>query len=256
MKLSEYTCFYKLARKRLASEEDYLKFQRYQGLLLMEFLKERGLSFRGARVLDLGSGIGGYSLALLAEGGRVVSLDLTIPRVAGRELDGRFVVGDATNVPSAEGSFDFVLCSSLIEHVARPSQLLAEIYRVLAVGGICYLSFPPFYSLAGGHQFSPFHLFGERMAINLSRFLGVEIKDWVAESYDIPSSSLFSSYATAYGGWGLHPLKIVGVERMLCQVGFEIQSVTTRFSPVNFARIPVLKEFLTWHVQFLVRKQL
>lgn len=254
MKLSEYIRFYKLARERLASEKDYFKFQQYQGSLLMEFLKKRGVSFRGARVLDLGCGIGGYSLALLAEGGRVVSLDLTIPRVAGRELDGRFVVADATTIPFAEGSFDFVLCSSLIEHVAGPPQLLAEIYRVLAVGGICYLSFPPFYSPAGGHQFSPFHLFGEKMAMNLSRFFGVEVRDWVAESYDIPSLSLFSSYATAYGGWGLHPLKIADVERMLCPVGFEIESVTTRFSPVNFARIPVLKEFLTWHVQFLVRK--
>ena len=30
--------------------------------------------------------------------------------------------------------------------------------------------------------------------------------------------------------------------------------MTTRFVPINVARIPLLGEFMTWHVQFLVRK--
>jgi SAM-dependent methyltransferase len=145
------------------------------------------------------------------------------------------VQGDAVSLPFANDSFPFVLCASLVEHVPQPRLLLDEIKRVVSPGGLAYVSFPPFYSPVGGHQFKPYHLLGERLAIRLSGFH-------------------CEGYATCFGDYGLYPITIRRARRMLSGAGWQIESVSTRFLPLNVARIPLIGEFLTWHVQFVVRK--
>lgn len=49
-------------------------------------------------------------------------------------------VGDALNMQFADNSFDVVICSQIYEHVPNPEKLLAEIFRVLIPGGICYFA--------------------------------------------------------------------------------------------------------------------
>jgi len=117
------------------------------------------IEFSGKDLLDLGCGFGGYSKAFLDASANVIGLDLSpintqdkIPMVS----------GDALILPFNDNSFDIVICASLIEHIPEPFLLLKEIYRVLKSGGLLYLSFPPFYSPVGGHQFSPYHLLGEK----------------------------------------------------------------------------------------------
>ena len=248
MNFADYRKLWKLARRRTRSEEDYLEFQRFQAALLIEFLKNRGVELRGRRVLDVGCGFGGYSLALVEAGGRVTALDLAVPqRLKGLpNLD--FVQGDAASMPFADASFDFVLCASLIEHVPQPEELVAEIRRVLDGGGLCYLSFPPFYSPLGGHQFSPFHLLGEGLALRIFRWrasrMGGEVRPRAHPT----------SYADSYRNCGLYPLTIGRVRGMVERAGLELVELSTKYSPLNFARLPLLNEFLTWHAQFILRK--
>ena len=47
-----------------------------------------------------------------------------------------FVVGDAMRLPFQSNSFDFLICSHLIEHVEDPAQVLSEIQRVSKRGYI------------------------------------------------------------------------------------------------------------------------
>jgi SAM-dependent methyltransferase len=83
----------------------------------------------GERVLDVGCGRGG--LAVLLPGHEVTGLDL-------REQYGyagtRLVVGDAREMPFADGEYDVVWCNSLIEHVdpADRARVAGEIRRVAA----------------------------------------------------------------------------------------------------------------------------
>ena len=140
-------------------------------------------------------------------------------------------------LPFKSESFDFVFCSSLIEHMKIPKILVKEIKRVLKKGGNCYLSFPPFWSPVGAHQFKPFHYLGEKMAINLSRKL-----------YGVRSHS----YDDKYGK--LYKRKISQVKKYILDNNLKIKSISTRMSPINFARIPFLNELLTWHVEFLIEK--
>jgi hypothetical protein len=42
--------------------------------------------------------------------------------------------------------------------------------------------------------------------------------------------------------------------QLIVEAGLTIRHESTRFFPFTVSRIPVLGEFLTWHVQFLLGK--
>lgn len=48
----------------------------------------------------------------------------------------------ASSIPFKDGYFDSVICTEVIEHVARPPEVLREVGRVLKPGGHLYLSAP------------------------------------------------------------------------------------------------------------------
>lgn len=237
-----------LARRRLRSEADYRLFQHYQGRWVLEGLARHGCVLQGKQVLDLGCGVGGYTLALEEAGAHGVALDLWItPDFPARSFFP--VQGDALRLPFAEAAFDGVLCASLIEHVIDPMTLLREIRRVTRPEGWVYLSFPPFYSPLGGHQFSPFHYLGERTALAVARWRkwwrGGE---WIPSRYPIRPAS----FDKAFGAYGLYPVTIRKARRWILQAGFRIIHQGVRFLPLNISKIPILGEVITWHVEFLI----
>ena len=75
LKLKDYTDFYKIAKRRAKSSSDYFNFENFQSEIVIKSLKSKGVSFNGKRVLDVGSGTGGYSLNLLNNGAKVVALE-------------------------------------------------------------------------------------------------------------------------------------------------------------------------------------
>lgn len=230
--IREWITLLRLARRRFHSNDDYLRFQAYQGHLILDYLNEQGVSIQGVEALDLASSIGGYGDAMTSAGAHVISVDLERPQV----IPPAFVLADAVQLPFEAGRFPLVFCASLIEHVPDPVRLLTEIKRVLSPEGVAYLSFPPFYSPVGGHQFKPYHLLGERWALRLTRHKA-------------------DSFATACGDWGLYPLTIRRARQHIAEAGLEIRHESTRFLPFNLARIPWLGESLTWHVQFVLSPQ-
>ena len=71
------------------------------------------------------------------------------------------IVSDITNIPVADGSFDAVMCTEVLEHVPDPVAALKELNRVLKPGGHLLIT-APFASLT---HFAPYHF-----ASGLSRF--------------------------------------------------------------------------------------
>ena len=99
----------------------------------------------GARVLDVGSGLGGPARLLAAQRGcDVTGIDLTpeFVEVAERltERTGlgnqvRFVCGDAVAMPFEDGAFDAAITLHVAMNIADRARLYAEIRRVLAPDG-------------------------------------------------------------------------------------------------------------------------
>lgn len=236
MPIKDYIKLYKLAKSRNKSEIDYFEFEKFQAEMVIKSLKRKNIALKGARVLDIGSGRGGYSYALTNNGAHAISLDMEIKKFTAANKG--FINADAASLPFKPYSFDIVFCSSVIEHLKEPKKMLLEIRRILKKEGICYLSFPPFWSPVGAHQFKPFHYLGEKTAIKLAR------KFYKVRSY--------SSYGDEYGK--LYIMAISKAKKLIRESGLKIIGISTRHFPVNLAKIPFFNEFLTWHVEFLIQR--
>ena len=98
----------------------------------------------GLRVLDVGCGTGEYVrvMAPLVAPGGVVGIDLSAALIdRARQLSGdagpnlSFRVGDAYELPFPDGSFDRVICTQVLLHLADPWRAVQEMRRILAPGG-------------------------------------------------------------------------------------------------------------------------
>jgi len=104
------------------------------------------------RALEVGPGSGVY-LPLLSDLYReVVATDVDpeylahLSREIKRRSNLRLVEDDITQTRLPAGSFDFVLCSEVIEHVPSVSHALWSMHRLLKPGGVLLLSTPQRYS--------------------------------------------------------------------------------------------------------------
>ena len=88
---------------------------------------------RDLRVLDVGCGEKPY-LPMFADR---ASEYRGIDAAPGPEVDD---VGVVEALPYEDGSFDVVLCTQVLEHVGDPRQAVSEIGRVLAPGGVAFVS--------------------------------------------------------------------------------------------------------------------
>jgi len=104
----------------------------------------------GDRVLDVGAGFGRHVFECARRGADVVALDYAEDEVietratlggmvdAGEIDIERFkgvLRGDATTLPFADGSFDVVITSEVLEHIQDDVAAIAEMARVLKPGG-------------------------------------------------------------------------------------------------------------------------
>jgi len=95
----------------------------------------------GARVLDIGCGIGAYVTQFAAHGAQAFGVDVEFDRVRrGDKLALAQSVSEA--LPFASGAFDMALLHEVIEHVQDDRQTVAEAVRVVKPGG-CVIIFAP-----------------------------------------------------------------------------------------------------------------
>lgn len=233
---------FSLGMRRMRSDEDYRAMQTYIATESIKDLENRGIDLSALNVLELGAGRGGYSSVLNQKSAKFVATDFEKDPWYDKSQIPFERVDVLQTFPFDSNNFDLIYCSSLIEHVSNPQNLLKESHRVLKPGGTLYLSFPPFYSLylIGGHQFKPFHLLGKKVSIQIHNLLKKEN---------------VQSYATCYGTYGLFPYKINDVKKLLEEAGFSIKHTFTRMARINTAQWPSpLKDLLTWHVCYLAQK--
>jgi len=99
---------------------------------------------RGARVLEIGCGMGLHTQTMAAAGAEVTAIDLTSTaieatsrRLALMGLRAQVLQCDAENLPFMTGAFDFVWSWGVIHHSSRTVRIVREIARVLNKAGAC-----------------------------------------------------------------------------------------------------------------------
>lgn len=126
---------------RVLQNEVDMAFRRRTRILL-DYLDLRD----GERVLDCGCGMGFYLMAMQRlRTLRLVGLDSDAERLAWAEregVDAELLHGDAQHLPFADGSFDKVLMSEVLEHLSDDRAALREVARVLRPGGVLAMSVP------------------------------------------------------------------------------------------------------------------
>jgi 2-polyprenyl-3-methyl-5-hydroxy-6-metoxy-1,4-benzoquinol methylase len=96
------------------------------------------------RVLDVGCGRGGLS-RLLSEtcSCDVVGVDIQ-KNLLGLGGNGKldFLLGDINSLPFSEGSFDVIICVSILEHLLDLNRVLVKLKRLLKVNGTLIVGYP------------------------------------------------------------------------------------------------------------------
>jgi SAM-dependent methyltransferase len=111
----------------------------------------------GSKVIDVGCGAGRHSFEAFRRGADVIAFDQNaadlndvdeilqamkeqgeVPASAKAEA----VKGDALELPYADGSFDCVIASEILEHVPEDDRAISELVRVLKPGGALAITVP------------------------------------------------------------------------------------------------------------------
>lgn len=111
---------------------------------------ERGVP--GERILNLGSGV-----HKIYRHPGLVNFDIA-------PHDNTDVAGDGEHLPFREAVFDGVLLDAVIEHLAHPQRVVAEVHRVLKPGGVVLAHVPFLYPFhAAPHDYQRYTPMGLRM---------------------------------------------------------------------------------------------
>lgn len=213
-----------------------------------EFAKElarRALAQRpdeidGLLVLDLGCGPGYYSEVMQDLGACVISVEINEAEFKNTERWIKNpVVGDGRQLPFESESFDAILCSNVLEHTPESEVLLSELTRCLKTNGWAYVSWTNWLSPWGGHAVAPLHYLGPKRSLAVwTRLFGKP------KGKNIPLA-------------GVWPYSIKQIIREIRnKPNVKILRIFPRYWPrLKFiARIPFVREFLTWNCVVTLRK--
>lgn len=103
---------------------------------------------KAQRALNLGTGEGDYDRMLAQYAGQLLGCDVNEEDIAhARQLNSdvanlTYEINNALALSHAEGTFDWIVSSEVIEHVGDPEKMVYEMARVLVPGGYAVMTFP------------------------------------------------------------------------------------------------------------------
>lgn len=142
------------------SAEAYSRWEHHWGGEFARLYMEPAGDLAGKRVLDVGCGLGGKTVAYAEAGASATGTDI-VEQNAVQSLDYAtrhrahvdVFVADAAALPVPDGTFDTVVANDAMEHFSQPERALTEMRRVLRPGGAIWVFFTPHYSPLGSHLY-------------------------------------------------------------------------------------------------------
>ncbi len=138
---------------------------------LFSELEKAAIHAHGA-LLDIGCGNKPYERMFRGRVTRYTGCD--VAQSSEHKVD---IISPATAIPVPPASFDTVLCTQVIEHVADHQALLREAFRVLRPEGVLILSGPMYWHLhEEPHDYFRFTEYGLRHLLQQAAFENIRIR--------------------------------------------------------------------------------
>jgi len=146
-----------------------------QLLTIYRFLRNHLRACKG-RVLDVGAGEAPWRDLL--DGAEYVGVDVEVAGEFGMRRKAHVTYYDGNTLPFADETFDHLLCTEVLEHVPEPRRFLADLNRVLRVGGSLVLTVPWSARLHHTpHDYTRFTRFGLNLMLQAAGFSGIVIEE-------------------------------------------------------------------------------
>lgn len=128
--------------------------------IVIPLLKSWNVNFKNKKLIDIGCGLGGSSIAFAEQHCHCIGID-----ISEKSIEFAIKFAEKKNVIVSflkedicyprilnQYKFDLAIFRDVIEHVYDPEGALNNIFGLLKEKGLLFVSFPPFYSPFGGHQ--------------------------------------------------------------------------------------------------------
>jgi len=246
------------------AEKHYYEQIDFTNSYLIPFLEKNIPNFEECKILEVGCAEGGFVKVLNEKGIKIKGLELEQSRVdianeKAPELD--IIQADITDpelVNKLGATYDLIVMRDVIEHVPNRDTAFQNLNNLLNDNGYLFITFPPRFSGFAGHQQNGKSIFRYIPYIHflpnfLIRFLGKSLNekdkliDHVIENYYIGLSlKKFEYFFTKYN------FKIAERDLFLFR---PIYKIRFGVNPVKVPNIPVLREFIAFGCECLLKKK-
>ncbi|MBX4264173.1 class I SAM-dependent methyltransferase [Clostridium estertheticum] len=186
------------------------------------------------KLLDVGCGTGNILRFAIKYFKHVTGFDVSQEMLEiSKKYTNNLVLGDATNLPFADNSFNVVTSYSVLHHLYDPLPVIKEMYRVCKKGGIVYTDNDP-----NGFYEKRFKWYKDLR----KKFYKKRMDKYTTEGDELTKKKMLAEYHHYY----TQGLDTMSIKKMFENVGFQDVKLIYRFHPRPnlFAKVTKVLLFL------------